>query len=281
MVKIFSDSTSDLSDEIIKKYNIGIIPLYIILSDREYRDGIDITPDKIYSWAESTHLSPKTSAPSPADVMEYIEPYIERGEDVIIFSISEEMSTTYNVLSMISEEYGGKVKVIDSRSLSTGVGHLVIKAAEMALSGHCCQEITEHIEKIIPKVRASFVVDTLDYLYRGGRCSGLSAMAGGMLKLHPKIVVKDGKMIPSKKFRGDIARAAMEYVKDMRPELEKAEPSRVFITHSGCDDMILLNLYSFLESLGRFDEILITRAGGVISSHCGPGTVGVIYIDGE
>jgi len=131
------------------------------------------------------------------------------------------------------------------------------------------------------RVRASFVVDTLTYLHRGGRCSGLAALAGGALKLHPLISVIDGKMLPGKKYRGRMERVIIEYVKDMTEELEHAKADRVFITHSGCDSEVLEKVQQYLESLERFDEILMTRAGGVISSHCGPGTLGILYIAGK
>ncbi|MDD6202919.1 MAG: DegV family protein, partial [Lachnospiraceae bacterium] len=162
--------------------------------------------------------------------------------------------------------------------LSTGIGLLVLEAAILAKEGKTAREIADRIEELKPLVRASFVVDTLTYLYRGGRCSGLAAMAGGALKLHPRISVADGKMSPGKKYRGNIDKVIMSYVKDMEEELKDAKPDRVFITHSGCDEKILQDVRTYLESLHIFKEILETRAGGVISSHCGPGTLGVLFI---
>ena len=143
------------------------------------------------------------------------------------------------------------------------------------------EEIIKHIEALRPLVRASFVVDTLVYLHRGGRCSGVAALAGGMLRLHPEIVVKDGGMIPTRKYRGKLDSVILHYAKDMEPELLTARPERVFITHSGCDAAIVDQVRDYLESLHHFDEILETRAGGVVSSHCGPGTLGVLFIAGE
>ena len=175
-------------------------------------------------------------------------------------------------------EASNLVTVIDSANLSTGIGLLVIEAAVMAQAGKNAAEISAAIEILKPKVRASFVVDTLTYLYRGGRCNAVAAMAGSVLKLHPKIVVENGAMDASKKYRGKLHSVVMAYVRDMEDELKKARPERVFITHSGCDRKIVEDVQSYLQSLGVFDEILETRAGGVVSSHCGPGTLGVLFI---
>ena len=176
------------------------------------------------------------------------------------------------------EEASDKVTIINSANLSTGIGLQVIQAAILASEGKTAAEITTAIEAIRPKVRASFVVDTLTYLHRGGRCSAVAALAGGMLKLHPRIVVVDGAMDASKKYRGKLSSVILSYTRDMEEDLKNAVPDRVFITHSGCDREIVEAVRSYLESLGIFDEILETRAGGVVSSHCGPGTLGVLFI---
>jgi DegV family protein with EDD domain len=151
----------------------------------------------------------------------------------------------------------------------------------MAARGMSRPEITERIEELKPLVRASFVVDTLVYLHRGGRCSGVAAMAGTALKLHPKIMVTDGAMHPEKKYRGRYSNIVLDYVRDMEEELRKASPERVFITHSSIDPDIVDSVRNYLESLNTFEEIHETRAGGVISSHCGPGTLGVLFIAGS
>ncbi len=281
MVKIISDSTSDLSKELIDKYDIDIIPLHILLGDKEYRDGVDITPQDIYKWADENKTTPKTSAVSIEDTVNVFKKYIDNGDEIITFAISEDMSTTANVMRLATEELSAtdKIHVIDSANLSTGIGHLVVEAAVLAKEGKSAEEITDYIESLKGKVRASFVVDTLVYLYRGGRCSGLAAMAGSVLKLHPKIEVTDGKMHPGKKYRGKINSVVMSYVKDMEEELLKAKKDRVFITHSGCDSALVEEVRQYLSQLNIFDNIYETRAGGVISSHCGPGTLGVLYVE--
>ena len=280
MVKIISDSTCDLSPELIAKYDIDILPLHILLGEDEYEDGKNITPEQIYSWSDENKTTPKTSAPALTDAIELFKPYIDEGREIVCFSISSSMSTSGNVMRIAAEELEAEdcITVIDSANLSTGIGLLVIEAAIMAQNNHTVEEIVSAIEALKPNVRASFVVDTLTYLYRGGRCNAVSAMAGGVLKLHPKIVVENGAMNASKKYRGKINSAIMTYVKDMEDDLKAARPDRVFIAHSGCDRTIVEEVHSYLENLGVFSEILETRAGGVISSHCGPGTLGVLFI---
>ena len=280
MVKIISDSTCDLSAELVAQYDIDILPLHILLGDEEFEDGKTITPDEIYSWSDEHKTTPKTSAPSLAETIELFRPYVEEGREIVCFSISNSMSTSGNVMRLAAGELEAenRITVIDSANLSTGIGLLVIEAAIMAKNGHSASEIASVMETLKPNVRASFVVDTLTYLYRGGRCNAVAAMAGGVLKLHPKIVVENGAMDATKKYRGKINSVIMSYVKDMETDLKAARPDRVFITHSGCDAATVESVRSYLESLGVFHEILETRASGVVSSHCGPGTLGVLFI---
>lgn len=280
MVKIISDSTCDLSENLLQKYDVSILPLHIILGEREFEDGHDISPDEIYQWSDEHKTTPKTSAPALDKAMELLKPFVEAGTEVVCFSISEDMSTSANVMRLAAEELEGShlVSVIDSANLSTGIGLLVIEAAIMAQEGRNAGEIVREVERLKPFVRASFVVDTLVYLHRGGRCSGLAAMAGGVLKLHPKIVVENGKMLPAKKYRGRMNKVLMDYVSDLENDLKNAKTDRVFITHSGCSDETIEMIRTYLHGLNIFDEILVTRAGGVISSHCGPGTLGVLFI---
>ena len=248
MVKIISDSTSDLSKDLIEKYDISILPLHVLFGSEEHEDGVDVTPDEIYRWSDANKTTPKTSAPSLERAMEILKPYVDEGREVVAFSIASGMSTTGNVIRLAAEalEAEALVTVIDSANLSTGIGLLIIEAAVMAQEGKSAGEIAAYIETLKPLVRASFVVDTLTYLHRGGRCSGLAAMAGGVLKLHPRIAVKDGKMEPGKKYRGKIDKVIMDYVKDMEDDLKNAKKDRVFITHSGCDKNIVDRVRAYL-----------------------------------
>ena len=282
-VKIVSDSTCDLSKELIEKYDIQIVPLHVVLGDADYLDGKNISPDELYRWSDENKTTPRTSAPSMPEVSEVFEECAADGSEIVSFSISAQMSATNNVMRLAAEdlEMEDRIFVVDSANLSTGVGLLVLEAAVMAKEGKSGKEIAERMEQLKPLVRASFVVDTLTSLYRGGRCSGVAALAGGALKLHPRIVVADGAMKPEKKYRGKMASVILSYAKDMEEQLLSAKKDRVFITHSGCDAEIIESVKAYLESLKVFDEILITRAGGVISSHCGAGTLGVLFIAGE
>lgn len=283
MVKIMADSTCDLSQELLDKYEIDILPLHILLGEAEYEDGKDVTPDEIYAWSDENKTTPKTSAAGLMDAVEMMRPYTMAGDEIVFFTISSQMSTTYNVIRMAADELEAESQVfpIDSENLSTGIGLLVIEAALMAKEGKSGAEIADAVNALRDKVRASFVVDTLTYLHRGGRCSAVAAMAGGMLKLHPKIVVENGKMDASKKYRGKMDGVISSYVKDLQEEMKNAKKDRVFITHSGCTEELIGQIQKIVEDLGVFEEILVTRAGCVISSHCGPGTLGVLYIAGE
>ena len=276
-VRIVTDSTCDLTKELAERFNIVITPLCIILDDVSYFDGVDLTPDQIYEWADKNGKTPKTAAISYEKFTEQIKPFMDADEDVIYIGISEDMSTTCNVARLVGQDFSkGRLFVVDSKNLSTGVGLQVIRAAELAAQGLDAETIVKKIEEARDKVRASFVVDTMTYLARGGRCNGAVAFAANTLKIHPSIRVVDGKMIQGKKYRGNMDKVLLSYVKD-EEELQKADKTRVFITHSGSEPEIVQSIYDYVKSLGYFDEILTTRAGGVISSHCGYGTLGVLY----
>ena len=280
-VKIFSDSTCDLGEELVKRYSLTIIPLCIIMGDKSYYDGEGLGQKEIFKWADENKTTPKTAAITTERLEAAVKPALEAGDDVILFTISSSMSSTYNLASIYSEDNGkGHMYVIDSANLSTGIGLLVIKAAEMAAEGKAAVEIVKEIEALIPQVRASFVIDTLTYLSRGGRCSSVTALLAGTLKLHPEIVVKDGAMGVNKKYRGSLGNAVMKYATDLEEALLDADHDRVFITHTVRDSerAIVDAVRKYLESLGVFKEILETKAGGVISSHCGPGTLGILFI---
>lgn len=282
-IAIIADTTCDLSYELKERYQIKTIPLHIHLGDKEYSDGVDISPDDIYRWSDENKATPKTSAISPVEAVDALENALKEAESVICFCISDQMSSTGNVFRMAAQdmEVEDKVFVVDSKSLSTGIALQIIEAALMVEQNMEAADIVEAILNMQKNVRASFVVDTLTYLHRGGRCSGLAALAGGALKLHPLISVVDGKMLPGKKYRGKMERVIIDYVKDMEADLKNAKAERVFITHSGCEEEIIEAVKAELEALGHFKEILVTRAGSVITSHCGPGTLGVLYISGN
>lgn len=279
-IHIFADSTCDLSEELIEKYQITVIPLCIILDDKSYYDKVELTPEEIFRWADEKKTTPKTAAVSFEYAEKLLAPCLEAGDDVIFFGISEEMSTTCNVMRLVGQDHpNGRLFVVDSRNLSTGIGLQVLRAAELAEQGFSAEEIVSAVEQEREKVRASFVVDTLTYLARGGRCSGATALVATTLKLHPCIQVVEGKMIVGKKYHGSVEKALLRYEKDLEEELLRADPRRVFITHSGTAPEVVATIRKRLEELNYFQEIHETIAGGVISSHCGPGTLGILFYE--
>ena len=279
-IRIVADSTCDLSSELIEKYDINIIPLCIMLGDNTFLDGVDITPEEIYKWSDENKTTPKTSAVPFDKIEETLKPMVEAGDDIIFIGISEEMSSTCNRIRIFAEdaEYD-RIFVINSKNLSTGIGLQALRAAELRDMGKSAEEIVADIENSRDRVRASFVIDTPTFLARGGRCTAVEAFMASALKIHPEIVVKDGKMSAGRKVRGKPALAVSAYVDGLMPIIKNAEPHRVFVTHSGSDREIIDSVKARLEALNLFDEILETQAGGVISSHCGPNTLGVLFYE--
>ena len=279
-VKIIADSTCDLSEELLEKYDITVIPLYIQLEEESYLDKLEITPTEIFAWADKNGKTPKTAAPGIDVVQGILEKFYKEETELIYFSISASMSTTSNVVRLVAEdmEYDN-LHIIDSMNLSTGIGLQVLRAAELAAEGKSAEEIVAYMEGIRDKVRASFVIDTLTYLQRGGRCSAMTALMAGALKIKPQISVEGGKMDVTKKYRGNIGVAIKKYLSDLEEDLKQADETRVFITHSGCSDEVIKMVYDYLEGLNYFKEIHITTAGSVISSHCGPNTLGVLFYE--
>ena len=279
-VKIIADSTCDLSKDLIEQYDITIVPLCVVMGEKSYYDGVEITPDEIYVWADANKTTPKTAALSFDKTLDILRPFMDNGDDIIFIGISSKMSTTCNVVRLIAEqEEYDRLFVIDSLNLSTGIGLQVLRAAQMAADGKSAEEIVAQIENDRSKVRASFVVDTLTYLSRGGRCTAVTAMLASAFKLHPMIVVNDGVMGVDKKFRGKLPVALSNYFNELKDDLLASDPERVFITHSGCDDSTINLVYDLVNGLDYFKNIHITRAGGVISSHCGYGTLGILFYE--
>lgn len=277
-IRIVADSTCDLSQELKEQLQIATIPLCIILDDKNYYDGEDITPDEIYVWSDANRTTPKTAAIPYDKALAVLQPLMDAGDEILLFCISSQMSTTCNIARLIAEDYNyDKLHVIDSMNLSTGIGLQILYAAELISQELEVSQIIELVENRRSKVRASFVVDTLTYLARGGRCKPVTALLGNTLKLKPQIIVERGAMGVSRKYRGKHASVALKYAQDLEEALLHADPSCVFLTHSGCDQELLDQLYAYLEGLKHFDRIYITRAGSVISSHCGPGTLGILF----
>lgn len=274
---ISSDSTCDLSKELVDRYQIRIQPMGISLGDQIYRDGVDITPDMIYAHHEKTGQLPKTSAINVVEALEYFEKLTKDGSAVIHFTISSSMSSTYNNACVAAQEFEN-VYVVDAKNLSTGSGLLVLAAAEMAQEGMEAQQIVEKLNDLADRVDASFVVDNLEYLVKGGRCSALAAFGANLLQLKPCISVKNGAMGVGKKYRGKFEKVLLTYVADRLADAEDICLDRVFVTHAGCDPKVVESVAEAVKNTLPFREILVTRAGCTVSSHCGANTLGVLFI---
>ena len=274
---ISSDSTCDLSKELVDRYQIRIQPMGISLGDQIYRDGVDITPDMIYAHHKKTGQLPKTSAINVVEDLEYFEELTKDGSAVIHFTISSSMSSTYNNACVAAQEFEN-VYVVDAKNLSTGSGLLVLAAAEMAQEGMEAQQIVEKLNDLADRVDASFVVDNLEYLVKGGRCSALAAFGANLLQLKPCISVKNGAMGVGKKYRGKFEKVLLTYVADRLADAEDICLDRVFVTHAGCDPKVVESVAEAVKNTLPFREILVTRAGCTVSSHCGANTLGVLFI---
>ena len=280
-IKIIADSTCDLSKELVEKYDIDIFPLHVHLDEHEYDDGVDITPDQIYEWSNLKKKTPKTSAISPLEAEMYLKKALEQGEYVLCFTISEHMSSCCSVMYTVARqlEMEDRIHVIDSGNLSSGIALQILMVAEMIEKGFSVIDILKNIDDIKLKVNSSFVVDSLTFLHRGGRCNGVAKIAANAIKLHPKIYVENGKMEVGKFYRGSLNRTLKNYVNDLKPLLLNARNSHVFITHSGIDDEYINLVKNEVKSLEYFNEIHVTRAGSIISSHCGPNSLGIIFVE--
>jgi len=276
-IVISSDSTSDLGLELRERYDVKILPLGVTLGDKAFKDGVDITPDAIYEHHAKTGELPKTTAANVDEYINYFKQFTDEGKTVIHFTISAEMSSTYNNGRIAAMEFEN-VYVIDSRNLSTGEGLLVVAAAEMVKEGLSAEEIVEKIEKLVDCVDASFVIDNLEYLHKGGRCSTVAMLGANLLKLKPCIEVKNGAMGVGKKYRGRYGDVLKEYVSERIGDASDIDLDRVFVTHAGCDEEIVNAVVEQVKAAAPFKEVFLTRAGCTVSSHCGADTLGVLFI---
>lgn len=276
-VIITRDSTSDLSKETLELLNIHTLPLGVTLDNKTYKDGVDIDPDFIYKYHDEHGVLPKTSAANVAEMTDFFAQFVEQGYAIVHFNISSKMSSTYQNSLIAAEEFED-VYVVDTLNLSTGEGLLVMKAAEMAKDGKDAKEIFDTINELRAYVDASFVIDSLEYLHKGGRCSALAALGANLLKLKPCIEVRNGSMGVSKKYRGKYTQILKEYVKERLSDYSDIDLDRVFVTHAGCDPELVEEIRALVAETAPFKEILVTRAGCTVSAHCGANTLGVLYI---
>lgn len=277
-IKIISDSACDLSPALLSRYQIEIIPFYINLGERTLQDGIDIRPADIYDFVSRSKMLPGTVACSVDNFRGAFAKWRGMGYEVICHTISSEMSCSFQNARIAAEEFDG-VTVVDSRNLSSGEGHVVLGSAIMAQQGMTAAEIVGELNRLIPKVRASFILDNLDYMRKGGRCSSVAAFGANLLHIKPEIVVSDGVMKVGAKFRGPLQKVLMDYVDKRLSRPESIRSNRIFITHSVAPGELIDAVRARIESAMHFDEIIETDAGCTVNSHCGPNTIGILYID--
>lgn len=278
-VFISADSTCDLTAEQKERYKITTYPLHVIIGRTSYEDGVNITPDEIYQNFKTTGTLPKTSAINVQEYIDAFSPLIEQGYDIVHINLGSALSASYKNCCLAAKQLG-HIYPVDSANLSTATGLLAIEAAEMKEKGMNAEEIAENLGVLTPKVHGSFVIDRLDYLHAGGRCSTVAMLGANLLSLKPCIEVnnKDGSMTVDKKYRGKLEKVLLQYIDDKLAEYDSINPKRAFITHSGISPERLKLVYDYLESKYVFNEILVSRAGCTISSHCGPNTLGMLFM---
>ena len=276
-IRIPSESTCDLN-HLVEERDIGIMPLQVHLEEKSYRDGVDITPQDIFDFVAKTKILPKTSAPSVGEYEEFFQEQLQGNDYVIHFNISSKSSGSHNFALNAAEKFGKKVRVIDSKALSSGQGLLVLKAADMRDSGKTVDEIVAAVNELRDHVNTSFVPDQLDYLHKGGRCSGMTMFVANALKIHPKIVMNAGQLMLGGNYRGPMVRCISQYVNDLKEMYPDYDKTRCFITHSSAEKELVDVARAKVQELFSFDEVIETVAGSIITSHCGKGTLGVLFI---
>lgn len=275
-IAISAESTVDLTKELLEQYNIKTTPFTVTLGDNSYLDG-EISSDEIIKFATDNNILPKTSAINKFQYDKHFDKLLKTYDAVIHFSLSSELSSAYNN-AMASAKERKNVYVVDSKSLSTGIALLVIYACELAETGLSAQEIYEKCLKRVPNVQASFALKRLDFLYKGGRCSALAFFGANLLKIRPQIIVKNGKMVSGKKYRGNYELVVKKYCDDVLEEFNKPDLKHAFLTYTTASQSIIDSAMEKLKDRG-FENIHVTRAGGTITSHCGEDCLGILYIN--
>lgn len=276
-VKIISDSTCDLSPELVQKYDIGIIPLIVMKNTEEFLDGVTITPADIFAHVTAGGSLCSTAARGVAVFQEEFSQYAGNYDGVIHVNISSDFSSSYQNACIAAEDFDN-VRVVDSRNLSTGQGLVVLKACELAQTATDLDTLKAELDEFATRVEASFVLDRLDYMVKGGRCSSVAALGANLLGLKPCIEVKDGKMSVVKKYRGHIEKCLSAYVRDRLADRDGLEDGTIFITHTEMSPQSVEAAKAGVAQYGHFKNVYETIAGCTVSCHCGPGTLGVLFV---
>lgn len=274
-IAISAESTADLTKELMQEYDIHTVPFQVLLGENEYKDG-EIAPTDIFEYVKKNKILPKTSAINEMDYAEYFSGLLKGYDAVVHITLSSGLSSSYSNAEKASKNIDN-VYVIDSKSLSTGIGLLLLYASKLAREGKSAEEIYSLTLEQVNKVQASFVIDKLDYLYKGGRCSALSLFGANLLSIHPQIVLSEGKMKVHRKYRGKMEKVVTNYCADTIDEFADANLDMAFITYTTATDEMISIARTALESKG-FRNIYETKAGATISSHCGENTLGILYL---
>ena len=275
-IAISAESTIDMPKEMLKQYDIHTIPFTILLGDSAKLDG-ELNPKEIFEYVLTNKVLPKTSAVNEFQFSEYFKSLLEKYDGVIHISLSSEMSSSYSNACKVANELEN-VYVIDSRSLSTGIALQAIYANKLVNQGLEIEEIVNKVKLRIPSTQASFILSRLDYLYKGGRCNAIQLLGSNLLKLHPQIIVNDGKLDAHKKFRGNMSNVVFKYVDATLEEFNNPDLEEVFITYTTANYCVIEQIKNILKEKG-FKNIHITTAGGTISSHCGEHCLGILYMN--
>lgn len=275
-IKVFCDSTADLSAEIYEKYDIKVVPLHVTIGDDEYTDTVDIDGEKLIKLSSEKDVLPKTSAVPIVTYIELFKPYVDDGYTVIHISLSSKLSSCFQNATLAAAEVGNAYAV-DSYNLSTGTGHLAIAAVELAREGKSAEEIVSALNDMKTRLDVSFVINKLDNLRKGGRCSALAALGANLLNLKPCIEVKEGAMGVGKKFRGNLNKVLPQYIAAKLADRDDVQLNRIFVTHSPMDRELVELAINEVKKLQPFVEVIETNAGATICTHCGAGTLGVLF----
>lgn len=277
-----TDSTCDLSPELKEKYNVNFVPYHITLDNVEYMDNVDIKPEDIFKAYKEKGILPKTAAINIADYTDKFNELLKDGDAVIHICLGGALSTSFNNCRLAAEEFDN-VYVLDSCNLSTGVGHLVIEAAKLIEKGMEPEDIKEELESIKKRIHSSFVVDKLDFLHAGGRCSAVAAFGANLLKLKPSILVdnESGSMGVGKKYRGDLKSVLVKYVNETLDEYDNIDTEKLFITYTDIDESYIEAVREAVDNKIKFENVYYTQASCTISCHCGPNTLGILFMTKE
>lgn len=278
-VIIATDSTCDLGKELIEKYDIKVLPLHVNFGTKSYQDTVDITAGQMFEKIKETGDLPTTSAASPGEMMQFFKQFLDQGYDIVYTGISSQMSVTFNIANLAKKELGAdNIYLVDSGNLSTGIGLLLLKAAYFRDQGFSASEIAKKVEDIVPRVKVQFVIDTLDNLYKGGRCNSVSYVFSKVLRVKPMIVVREKTMQVGAKFVGSITKAQRGMTNLFLKDFENIDKQFVFITHSFAPEGVTYIKSLIKDVSSQIENLYVSEAGCVIGCHCGENCIGILYI---